>query len=1205
MLTLTRLLLVLAAGPALPCLAQTVVFQSRTQIPLSPVQIQAPQNAVIADFDKDGKADLAVPSQGTIGVAVLPGKGDGAFDPPRYYRSGRPCLWLVAGDLDGDGTLDLAGADPVSQPVIFTLRGRGDGTFADWREIRTEQGLANLALADFNLDGSLDLAGLDRNAGQVRLFLNNGSGAFPPSAPWAVGRMPTALAVADVNGDSRPDLVTVNSVSRDASLLIGNGDGTFRPQVVLAAELAPASVASGDLNGDRNQDLVFGIVGQYLLILISNGDGTFASPEWYPVGGQASVTMGDLDNDGKLDVVAGVSFGAGLLLLKGHGDGRLSDAEQIGTVTGAQFLALADWDGNGLLDVLSASNTSSAVSLFTNHNPEPFRLAWQLGVARPLSLVAGDWNGDGKPDLAASSGGASGVWVIEGCGDGTVKGAVHYVVGTTTTGLVTADFNQDGIPDLAASNRDSNDAAILLNKGSGTFQPPRVLRAGAGCGPTGLIAADFNNDRRADLVLTCGQVPRLDLLLSSTEGTYEAPRQLPQPSLFFSAAAADLNADGNPDLALATPTGIVLLFGNGDGSFRSPVELPGASSQTAQPVTVARTPLLAADLNRDGRPDLVSGSPQGNALLLFLATGPGTFHRKSVDTGLAAGYLAVADWNGDGMPDIAVAGGGQGGPSLSLLTGDGKGGFELTGELSLPVPPELAAGVDLNGDGRADLMLSDASQGVLSLFISSGDASLIPQPPTPLSPVNNATVAQNTGACAVAGASGTGFQLRLEWTRLDPAMAGASVLVQRQGSSAPLFEMNVHNSTVATLTRCAFIPDGELEGWQWWVRAFDSLGNLGRWSEPGGFRFAPCRLSDGRACGSASPVTTPAAPPGTLRMTVARSLHTATLLRTGKVLIAGGSGPSALATRPLASAELFDPATRAFTPTGSMKEARQSHTATLLPDGKVLLAGGLGVQAAGQAANVLRSAEIYDPATGLFTSTGSLPAGRSLHTATLLPDGRVLMGGGISGTGLALDTADAYSPAAGQFTPLATMNYAHASHTATLLRDGRVLLAGGPGEAAAAEYFIPGTNSFQPLGPLQTSRSSHTATLLPDGGVLLAGGSAPKTPALAQSEIFDPTTGGFALGATLTIARTDHTATALADGRVLIAGGRADSGVSVGFAEIWMPLARAFLLTPAVSTRRAQHTATLLPDGLILLAGGASEAGLLDSAELVQPPAAP
>ena len=234
-----------------------------------------------------------------------------------------------------------------------------------------------------------------------------------------------------------------------------------------------------------------------------------------------------------------------------------------------------------------------------------------------------------------------------------------------------------------------------------------------------------------------------------------------------------------------------------------------------------------------------------------------------------------------------------------------------------------------------------------------------------------------------------------------------------------------------------------------------------------------------------------------------RESHTATLLPNGQVLVAGGFNNGS----ELASAELFNPATGSWTPTGKLNTPRDSHTATLLPNGQVLVAGGNGNGSG--SGSYLASVELFNPATGSWTPTGNLNILRAYQTATLLPNGQVLVAGGDGnlGPGGALRIAELFNPAAGSWTPTGNLNTPRASHTATLLPNGQVLVAGGfnNGSAlASAELFNSATGSWTPTGNLNSRRDSHTATLLPNGQVLVAGGYGSGS-ALASAELYDST----------------------------------------------------------------------------------------------------
>jgi len=340
-------------------------------------------------------------------------------------------------------------------------------------------------------------------------------------------------------------------------------------------------------------------------------------------------------------------------------------------------------------------------------------------------------------------------------------------------------------------------------------------------------------------------------------------------------------------------------------------------------------------------------------------------------------------------------------------------------------------------------------------------------------------------------------------------------------------------------------------------------------------------------------------------MAVARSGHTATRLPDGRVLVVGGGGEeTVLEGLPRSpTAELFDPGTGTWIATPRMIEARAGHSATLLSDGSVLVVGGSG--------NFL-TAELFDPSTGMWIATGSTstPQGGG-HTATLLADGRVLVAGGNPGSEFdPLATAELYDPTTGRWTVTTSMATARSWHTATLLADGRVLVVGGGSDergeevpSAAAELYDPRSGRWTATAKVSEARFGHTATLLPDGTVLVAGGNHPNGAPAQSVELYDPSSGRWTATESMAEVRSSHTATVLADRMVLVAGGvgPGTDPVRLTSAELYDPGSGRWTMTGSMAAPHGfSQTATLLSDGRVLVAGG-FHGSRLASAELYDP----
>lgn len=358
-----------------------------------------PRAVRVADFNNDGKPDLAVVNEGQLStsqgsLSVLLGNGNGSFQPAvttNFQNSGLGngnAVSAAVGDLNGDHLLDVAvnTAGPAG-PAVEVLLGKGDGSFQPNHQVLSVgQTPLSVAVGDFDHNGALDLVTAN-SQGTLSLLLGNGDGTFRPRVDMAVGGAPRAVAVGDFNGDGRPDVAVAQQLTNTVSVLLGHGDGTLARPLVFAASgqditFAPSSLAVGDVNGDGRSDLVINLIGgedstvTQLGVLLGNGNGTFGAPILQSPdtsGGDGDVALGDFNNDGRLDVAVGgqAALPDGLTVFNGNGDGTFGvpfqSPQRFSTGGNDPFgVAAADLNGDGLVDLVAANTSSGNVGVLLN-----------------------------------------------------------------------------------------------------------------------------------------------------------------------------------------------------------------------------------------------------------------------------------------------------------------------------------------------------------------------------------------------------------------------------------------------------------------------------------------------------------------------------------------------------------------------------------------------------------------------------------------------------------------------------------------------------------------------------------------------------------------------------------------------------------------------------------------------------------------------
>ncbi len=356
-----------------------------------------------------------------------------------------------------------------------------------------------------------------------------------------------------------------------------------------------------------------------------------------------------------------------------------------------------------------AGSSSAAVAQTVNAKPaNSFQAAVNYNAGTgPAGVAVGDFNGDGKPDLAVANNGGNNVSVLLSNGNETFQAAVNYDVGVGPISVAVGDFNGDGKVDLAVANVGSNNVSVLLGNGDGTFQA--AVNYIVGTNPLSVAVADFNGDGKADLVFAVFPNAYVTVLLGNGDGTFQAPVNNSSVGNPYFVAVGDFNGDGKADVAVANRSNnnVVVLLGNGDGTFT----YSATYSAGAQPYSIA-----AGDVNGDGKADLVVANLASNNVSVFLGNGDGTFQAAiNYTVGTQPLFVAVGDFNGDGNADLAVSN--KGSNSVSVLLGNGDGTFQPAVNYGTLLFPEVVVVGDFNGDGLSDLAVANYGSNSVSILL--------------------------------------------------------------------------------------------------------------------------------------------------------------------------------------------------------------------------------------------------------------------------------------------------------------------------------------------------------------------------------------------------------------------------------------------------------------------------------------------------------
>ena len=670
-----------------------------------------PYAIAVGDFNGDGRLDVALWGVSGAGnsseVVIFLGNGNGTFNLGGTYAAPNSTDFnpgsnsLFVADFNGDGKLDLAALTPYNGVFIFL--GNGDGTFQPAVGYSTvdpnhpnNYTAPGMAVGDLNGDGKLDIAVTESSG--MAVLLNNGNGTFGTATYYDSGIAPfqsqKGIAIGDVNKDKKNDIV-ITDYYGNVVLYLNQGSGKFAVKGVIAklGVSYPWLVSIADINGDKKMDVVLTDFWGEIWTFYGKGNGTFTAGPVYPLQywdmAPSNVILADFNGDGALDIFkAGDQYYMGQVTL-GRGDGTFQTNQAYGWgVTGfGNNLVTADFNGDGFPDVAFSWAHSNSVPAFgvmlgSSHGAlaKPTYVTYlssTCAASYPEWVATGDVNGDGKADIVATIQNYSGtgcpineVAVFTGKGTGKFNKPVFYSTGASvqSNDVFLADVNGDGKPDIVISNADGT-ISVLLNKGKGTFGTASLITSVAALSPhlNALAIADFNGDGKLDIAAASyypgSYSNNVYILLGNGDGTFQAPITVQAAPLYNytnTLAAGDFNHDGKIDLLVTLEAqcsgyngyaAYAFLQGNGDGTFTASSPVCTGDDYPVYPVV--------GDFNGDGKLDafipMLEEYGKVSGPVLLQGKGDGTFNRiGEFYVGATSRAAVVADFNGDGSPDIAV-----------------------------------------------------------------------------------------------------------------------------------------------------------------------------------------------------------------------------------------------------------------------------------------------------------------------------------------------------------------------------------------------------------------------------------------------------------------------------------------------------------------------------------------------------------------------